>query len=139
MEIHAIRPNTVRRFVREIGEQLLGQTGNEVKNCLGRMLSYACEEEYIETNPCREVKPLKVSEPEQRYTPNAKEVAKVLEACEGQRLKKGWQYDQKTGEAFLEDVPLWHGVIIRLCAETGLRGCARINRITWARSGEGPV
>lgn len=99
MAIKKIKPSTILNFQDDTQTKLKPQTVNQVVNCLGRILSFCVLRELIETNPCREIKPLPELEVLTKRTPTLDEVRLVLKNCRKD----------------------WHEAIIRLCAETGCR------------------
>ena len=94
-----IKPSTMLRFQEHLQKQMKPQTANQVFNCMGRILSFFVTREYLDINPAREVDPLPETPSDQGYTPNIKEVRKVIVHAREQ----------------------WHSVLIKLCAETGVR------------------
>ena len=109
MQLDAIRPATIQRFQEGLLSHLTPQTANQVKNQLGRAMSFFVMQEYIELNPCREVRPLKEDDPEGGRTPMIEDVQKVLLHCN----KK------------------WHELLIRICTETGAR-CGEALALEWS-------
>ena len=109
MHLSAIRPSTVEKFQEKLLTQMMPQTANQVKNTLGRAMSFFVVQEYIELNPCREVRALKEELPEGGPTPTLEEVRKVLMHC------------SKT----------WHELLIRICTETGVR-CGEALALEWS-------
>lgn len=99
MNLSAIRISTVQDFQDQLRKRMKPQTANQVVNCLGRMMSYFVRKEWIEANPCREIRSLPEDAIERGRTPTQKEVQKVIMHCR-------------------ED---WHEVLVRVCAEAGLR------------------
>lgn len=108
MQLDAIRPATVERFQERLLSHLVPATANQVRNQLGRAMSFFVLQEYIELNPCREVRALKEDDADGGRTPTIEEVQKVLLHCD------------KT----------WHELLIRICAETGVR-CGEALALEW--------
>ena len=97
-----ITPSKVTDFRSKLIKNMKPQTANQVIGTLGRALSFFVMKEYITFNPCRELAPLQPKETDQGYTPTKAEVAKVVEAA--------GEFDD-----------LWKTVLVKLCAELGLR------------------
>ena len=97
--ITEIKISTVKRFQTQMQKHLAPQTANQTLNRLSSFMSFCVEQEYIDINPCREVKRLQEWEPEEEYMPAINELAKAILHAREQ----------------------WHSVLIKFCAETGVR------------------
>lgn len=109
VDVAHIRPSTVQDFLENLEKKMAPQTANQVKNTLGRIMSFFVRKEFIEINPCREVRPLAERPAQSGHTPTQHDVQKVLMHC---KLS-------------------WHEVLIRLCAETGVR-CSEALGLEWS-------
>ena len=104
-DIRKITPSKVIQLQQELKTWLAPQTVNAIMGVLSRTMSFFVVKEYIQSNPCREVRQLQPKEPDQGYTPTMPEVSKVADSFD------------------LEVQPedLWKKVLVKLCAETGVR------------------
>lgn len=99
VDVKPIRASTAQDFMENLEKKMALQTANQVKNTWGRIMSFFVRKAFIEINPCREVRPLAERQAESGHTPTQEDVQKVLMHC---KLS-------------------WYEVLIRLCAETGVR------------------
>lgn len=115
-DVRQITPSKVIQFQRHLQKSNKPQYVNQIIGTLSRSISHLVVLEYLNANPCREVRGLSEEQAEQGYTPSSSEVMRVIQMSSEPREKI-----QRDGSIELLDTPQWHKSLIWLCAETGIR------------------
>lgn len=96
--IDRIEPIDIANLQDDLRQIMLPQTVNPVIGTLSRMMKFFVRRGYIDSNPCRDIDPLRAVKSDPRYTPSKEEVERVIAQCSG-----------------------WKKTMVMLAASTGMR------------------
>ena len=80
-----------------------------------------CVGRFIPFNPCSEIKNLPIADVEQGYTPTVDEIYRLLDEAHYRNFVDDVAHQTYVGDERDLKTWMWHHLLLRLCAETGIR------------------
>lgn len=116
-----VTPKNILKWQDWMQARIAPQTANAVLGVLNRAMSHFVLEEYIPFNPCSEIKNLPIADVEQGYTPTVDEIYRLLDEAHHRNFVDDVAHQTYVGDERDLKTWMWHHLLLRLCAETGIR------------------